>query len=351
MAVTPTKTWEYSVNYTAAGASITLRNELLWLRLKEMLTDTGAATFLDASGGALANLTAPWTVIASSDGVTADGTDRWGTVADIVGASAGVAHSWIHLRQVDFFGSGDHLNLLLSCEDTATLTVGFVAWARGADGWNADGTITNRPTPEIGATEIQTRRGLVVSGDVEAADAMWGNDAVNDNRILQFRIADDGSAGGWYMFDSGNCTMLAGWQVDEGGPAAGRAHPFHVWTYGADQTAEINVWPAFWNGIAGHKTLSEANLEVEEEISIPVFGISEDPMVESNEGGDGSRFFGQILLRHVASTRVLGVLTDTWWGSNANVSGDGAPLTPPIVWRAVGHQIIPWPSGIAMTVA
>jgi hypothetical protein len=351
MAVTPSKTWEYSVNHVMSGASVTERNQKLWLRLKEMLTDTGSPGYLNVAGGVLGSLTKPWTVIASSDSVAADGTDRWSVIADIVGAVAGVAHSWMQLRQVDYFGSGDHLNLLLSCEDTTTLTVGYVAWARGALGWNADGTITNRPTPEAGVTVVQTRDGLVTTGDNEASDVMWGNDAINDNRVLQFRISDDGQCGGWWMFDSGVCTMLAGWQVDEGGPATSRVNPFHVWTGGKDAETEINVWALNWNTVPLIKTLDNADLEDEIEISIPVFGSSEDPMIESNIGADGSRFFGQILLRSLTQTTIFGVLTDQWWGSDANVSGDGAPLTPPVVWRAIGEMVIPWPSGTTMAVA
>jgi len=349
MAITPTKTWEYSVNHSFTGTSVTDRNRQMWLRLKEMLTDTGSPGFLDVAGGALANLTAPWTVIYSSDGSTASNGDLWSVKGDIVGSAAGNPHSWIHLRQVDYFGSGDHLNLLLSVEDVATCAVGLVAYARGPLGWNADGTINNRPTLGASSIEFQVRDGLVTTGTAEASDVMWGDDALNDTRVLQFRISDDGKCGWWATFSGGKCYAFAGWQEDEGGPA--RVNPFCAWYASKDDTQEINVWTAGWNSQQYVKTWDESDLGISLWGGCSMFGASEVAMMTMNDGTDGTRFFGPIHLASITTNTVYGVMTDMWWGSDSDNSGDGSPVAPPVTFRQVGVQIMPWPSGTAMTVS
>jgi len=350
MAITPSKTWEYSVNHVISAASFTLRNEILWLRLKEILTDTGAPGYLDAAGGALANPTKPWVVIASSDSTTADATDRWAVVADIVGSAAGVAHSWIHLRQVDYFGSGDHLNMLLACEDLSNLTLGYVAYSRGALGWNLDGTITNRPTLESGAVLLQTRDGLSGAGSLRTSDVMWGGDADNNNRILSVRISDDGLAGAWFVFTGGNCIANGGWQTDEGAPAS-RLQPWAVWYGSTDSLLEEFNWADQWNFDNWLQTPDNLGVEVIANVGIPGFGSGEANATSLNDGFDATRMFLACPLGIITLSAVVGVWTDLWWGSDNNSSGDLAPLTPPTVWASVGTMIIPWPSGVTMTVS
>lgn len=348
MAVTPTKTWEYSVNHVMSGADVEARNKEIFLRLKEALTDTGSPGFLDASGAALGSLTAPWTVVASSDAVTADATDRWDTVSKIVGAAAGVAHSWIHLRQVDYFGSGDHLNMLIACEDIANCSLGYVAFARGALGWNLDGTTTNRPTIEAGKVPLVTRDGLSSAGDPKSSDIVWGDDSTNDNRVLHVRISDDGKCGSWFICDSGACTAFAGWQEDEGGPS--RNEPWMCWYLSDDSTAE-QATRAFFEGHDYFRTLDDSNLEVNGYISSPKYGAGNASLLALNTGFDGSRFFFPPYLVYPTKTAIGGVLTDVWWGSDSDGTGDQAPTTPPVTFAKFSDIVIPWPSGTAQTIS
>lgn len=351
MAITPTKTWEYSVNHVHSAANLTDRNRELWLKLKQMLTDTGSPGYLDAAGGALGSPTSPWSVIASSDGVTADATDRWSDAAtDIIGAANGVAHSWIHLRQVDYFGSGDHLNMLLAVNDIANCSLGYVALSRGALGWNLDGTATTRPTLESGAVLVVTRDGSTSSGSLRTSDVMWGGDADNNNRVISFRMSDDGQCGAWWVFSGGNCIANAGWQVDEGAPAS-RVHPWGAWYGSADALTEQHNWADQWNFDNWIQTPDNSGVEVAANVGVPGFGASEQNASSLNDGFDATRMFLPAHLGIITLNAVIGVWTDLWWGSDNNSSGDQAPLTPPVVWASVGSMVIPWPSGVTMTVS
>lgn len=347
MALTPTKTWEYSVNNViSAGPDIGDRNERLWLLLKNLLTDTGGYSIVDEDGAATV-VTSPWVVIASSNAVTADASDNWNAQSDIVGAAAGVAHSWIHLRQVDYFGAGDHLNLLLCVENNSNCTLGRVSYVRGATGFNNDGTTTNRPTVEATKTEIVLKDGTTTSGDIKTSDQMWGTDGTNAQAVLHYRISDDGQAGAWWLTVGGNTYSFFGWQRDEEGPATEHTNDFWVWAAAKDAVTDVCIWASEFNVTNPFWSLDNGDLVINGYVTIPVADASESLFTALNDTTD--KMLAQMFL--VSGTNNYGLLTDVWWGSDANSAGDQSPATPPVVRSQFGHMVVPWPSGINQVVS
>ena len=351
MALNPTKTWEYTVNLVRSGGSITIRNQELWLALKDAIFGTGSVQAVDVLGVNI-SLTAPPIVIASSDSVTADSTDRWAVIADIVGAPAASPHSWIQGRFVDYFGSGDHLNFLMSCEDTADLANGFVSWVRGALGYNADGTTTSRPTPDVAETEVITRAGLSPAGDAKSSDVMWGSDSVNTQCVLHVRMSDDGQCGGWWVMAAGACLGFQGWQRDEEGAGSlDHINDFWVWAGSLDGTAEMNEWDSnsTWNSLSLLRSLDGADVEINAFVTMPVASGTEVPVIRDNAGN--SRMMYPIYIIDISSGIPHGVFTDVLWGSALEASRDQSPASPPVVRSQIGEQVIYWPSGVDMLVA
>ena len=345
MALTPTKTWEYIVNETRSGGTLTTRNAGLWLALKQCLTNTGSLQAVDAAG-ANTSLSSPWVVVTSSNTVVANNSDNWNTTADIVGGGVG---SWIHLRQVDYFGSGDHLNLLLAVQNDSDGSLGYMGWVRGAIGYASSGTTGVLPAVEPGATEIQTLNGTSPGGNPGVSDVMWGSDGVNANATLHFRMSDDGQAGTWWICAGGNCIATHGWQADEEG-VPGRVNPFFVWSVSQDITTEINRWTSnsTWNTYALIRTLDDFDSEISLNVTMPVSGTIETPAIENN---NDNRFLMPIFLVDQTNGIIHGVFTDQWWSSDAETTGDQSPSTPPVVRTQIGQMVIPWPSGVSAVVA
>lgn len=347
MAITPTKTWEYIINEVVSEASLALRNRTLWLTLKQALTNTGSLQAIDASASNT-SLTTPWDVVASSNASTADASDNWSSVSDIVSAGAGVAHSWIHLRQVDFFGSGDHLHLLLAVENQASAQTGRMSIARGATGFNADGTTTNRPTYGGSEVEVVIKGGTTTAGDEIASDMMWGSDGSNLQAVFHFRIADDGSAGAWYITVSSVVVAWFGWQHDVDGDST-RVHPWLAWGFSFDSNAEQISWINILNAGAGLATLDDADTFRLCEIAQPCSGGLETPLSTRNTSSE--RMLMPAYVNHSSLNAVFSTLVDQWWGSTLESTGDQSPTTPPETFAQVGEMVIPWPSGEDFQVA
>lgn len=348
MAITNSKTWEYVVNLVeSVGSGQQDRNERLTLALKRALTDTGGVQAVDGDGNNI-SLSSPMEVVASSNGVTADASDNWDTQADIVYDAAGSAHSWIHLRLTDFFGSGDHLHMLYDCRDnSSTGELAYVSWVRGATGFSG-GTITNAPTNAEGTDELITRDGSNSAGDATISDMMWGSDSSVAQCVLHVRIADDGSAGGWFVCSQGAVVASHGWQIEEDG-IPGETHPFWVWGLGYDSNSDVLNWGVVFDSQAPFRSLDTAGLALVANLSMahtvsPGFTAIIDNNTSTN------RFVHPGYLVDATNQEVRSALTDMWWGSSVDSTGDGSPASGNVVRRQVGDMVIPWPSGVAMQV-
>lgn len=345
MPVIVEKTWEYAVNILVSEVDITTRNDVLMLTLKELLTDTGSHQFIDEDSANISN-TKPWVVVASSNTVTADSSDNWNSTADLVWGGSG---SWIHLRQVDYFGSGDHLNMLIFLGTvTSVHQLARVQFARGADGWQNDGTTGSPPTPEVGVVVLTTKDGTTTFGDVATSGQMWGSDSVNSQAYLSYRISDDGQCGAWMVNTQNSNSAFHGWQ--RGNEDQARTHDWWVWGMSADANSDVLTW-ANLNGVAVMRSIDDSDLEIVAYTGQPVFTLGELRHADNNSGGTGNRFLAQATLHDNGRLSCFGLWTDIWWNSSANNTGDGSPVTPPATKRALGEMAIPWPSGTAMPVA
>lgn len=348
MPVTVEKTWEYVVNVVVNEADITTRNTTLMLTLKELLTDTGGHQFIDENSANISN-TKPWIVVASSNSSVADSNDNWNSNSDLVWDSEASPHSWIHLRQVDYFGSGDHLNLLISLGPTTSVhQLAYVAWARGADGWQNDGTTTTRPTAEVGVTPIVVKQGSTTSGSIDSSDQMWGRDSTNNQAVLHYRISDDGECGAWFTTIANGNSCFHGWQ--RGNEDQARNEDWWVWNMGTDSNSDVLEW-ANVNGTPAMHSLDDSDIKIDAYIGQPIFTLVELRHADYNSGGTGNRFLAQCTLHEDSRLSCYGILTDVWWNSSVNNTGDGSPVTPPVTKRVLGEMVIPWPSGQPMQVA
>lgn len=349
-AATPTYSWEHVINQQIPhGGSTDTRNRTTLFRLKQALT--GALTTYDAAGSVVA-MSAPFVVVASSNGTTASAADNWASVADVNHDNAGAVHSWIHLRLTDYFGSGDHLHLLIDfIPATGVGAIGRVSWARGATGYNNDGTTINRPTLAA-AVEIIVRDGATTGGDSLSSDMLFGDDGGSNDVVLHFQISDDGQAGRWFVFNGGFVVAVAGWQRDEDGPAS-RTNDFLVYYCSRDVTTDVWQWTSGFSSLALFRSLTNAGSEFGVYGSIPMVNSSTANILPSFNVNafDNSRFMAKPLLFNTVGTLgCMGVLSDWWWGRTADANGEGGPVATP-AFRKVGELLTPWPVGQNMLVS
>src|SRR5512136_2332318 len=169
---TKVKTWQYNVNQdlNTLGVALTDRQRLL-RTIKNSLIGFGAA---------------PWTVQGSSNSVAAamDGVDRWAADANLVWANAGVAHSWIVLRQT---GIGATFEM---CIDLSSISPRVLSCILAVGGSFAGGTTLNRPTA---GTEL----------DVSPTRWFKGDDALTFSCALHVQQSNDGAITRVGVFDGG----------------------------------------------------------------------------------------------------------------------------------------------------
>lgn len=343
---TPTYSWEHAINIQLAhGGDTGDRNRLALYRLKNAMIG-GETTYNDA--GDTISMSAPFVVVASSNGSSAGAADNWASISDVNFANNASAHSWIHLRLVDYFGSGDHLNLLIDCIPVqATEAIARLSWARGSAGFNNDGTTTTRPTLQSGSTEIVLKDGTATAGDGLTSDMLFGIDGTSNDLVLHFQISDDGQAGRWFAFNNGAVVAFFGWQRDEDGPS--RTHDFFVWGNSSDTASDVWVWTSFLQALAFFRSLTNAGVEFGAYASGFVFTNTHDDLVDMNLSTFNSRrWMGQCLIGSPSGTiGVHSVLSDLWWGRGADANGEGGPAAG-ATFRKVGHMLTPWPAGQAM---
>jgi hypothetical protein len=120
--ITLVKTWQRWRGETVYVASYQFA--LAMIKMKDLMVASGH-----------------WTVTQSSNGVTAGAADYWTAYTSIVAAADGVAHSWIVLRNTEMF-PGNNFEVCINFN--AALTQASVYCTH--QGFNADGTVTTRPT-------------------------------------------------------------------------------------------------------------------------------------------------------------------------------------------------------------
>ncbi len=190
------KTWQFATrNFYTTGVQLDdLRSVLRWM--KDQLKGFGLGA---------------WTVDYSCDGVTAgvlaDGVDRWDADTDLVFAAAGVAHSWIVLKQAGIAASFRLLLDLGVSTDARDINLYF-SYTAGFTG----GTTTARPTATDEVLIPTFTNDNWISGGTT-------------NMLLAVAMSTDGQCTRFWQ--SQNAVTSGLWILDKPkNPPAGWAEPF-----------------------------------------------------------------------------------------------------------------------------
>lgn len=342
-----TKTWEYVVNQVvSAGSSITDRNQRLMLTMKQAMVD---ALDTRSQANAAIAMSVPCTVVASSNGTVANTSDNWNAQADINWANAGSAHSWIVLRFPDFFGAGQHLHMLIDLIPVSATGLAYIAFSR--DGWNNNGTTTNRPTA-VSTDVLLVKDGSSGVGNVWASDSWAGHNTTNNQAVLHYAIADDGSAIKCVICQGGVTSAV--WSVwhDVSGPTrAAASDPYSVFYCSSSATTEAFT-EANVDDAAGVFSLDAAGASTAQHFGKVVFSSANTSMVDNNISSyDSSRVPVPVFICAASPQGVLDVAPDLWWGYSGDATGDPFPITGTRDTVCIGDFIMPFPDDVVMQAA
>lgn len=319
---TPQKTWQFSasgsptinVAYGGTGTTEGDADDLI-IKVKNLLKT------LDLNA---------WGVVYSCNGSVAgaagDGVDRWSTAADVVHANAGVAHSWIVLRQSVL---GSNFQLLIDfCSGNAyqaaisySKTVGF-----------SGGSTTAAPTA--------TDQCPLNSASVGTA-ANWG--PLNSNHTGTFHLLTSSDGKALRLFVCTGGSTVGAWLLDEPqNYPTGWTSPHIAWIYssgsaGVEGPIYVNlVRNANARGRVGSTNFA-AYLGVEgcnsSELGTQVTGAND---IDSTYPMGGV----SIISTSTAGTRGrLGVISDLWTGLAALAS---ASTYGSKQFAHFGDLIVPW---------
>jgi hypothetical protein len=180
---TKEKTWLHTVNQTV-GANVSAQADArdYVFKLKQSLIGFG---------------TNPWTVWGSSDGTSFDnggGTDYWTTQTDLTWNWPGSAHSWIVLKQA---GIGANFSLCIDLDQNPTTSTQWSLVVSLATGFNADGTLTDRPTATEGYTYGTVEHGGTSGAWTGKLHVMQSN----DGECTRWILCKGGSTHSFGFFD------------------------------------------------------------------------------------------------------------------------------------------------------
>lgn len=312
---TVVKTWQYNVNQSSPATGNT--------------SSEGRQVALLIKNSMIGFASTPWTVRYSCNSVTAgtagDGVDRITTTANIVNAAAGVAHSWIVLRQ-----TGMGLNYEL-CFDFSTANAYIwstvISYGAGFTG----GSTTARPT----ATDEVV---LALSG-------AWKSNASNSNRVHVLQ-ASDGSNTHVFVTDSNGSfswlplmvpsNTVTGWSTPTlaamfgGSGAAGNSLASSVW---APAAGVFTMRAASTTGIASLACEGNAGGVLPALVpgSVPNDLDSAWPMLPLSTFGITTGMRGR-----------NGTIVDLWAGSANVPTGDTYPNNTTYQFCQFGSVIVPW---------
>lgn len=348
---TPQIPWRFRVNVSASGADALIHRQMLLFEIKQ--TMIGNATYTDGQG-AVATLSTPWTVLASSDAASAVLADRWDAFTDLVWDTNGTAHAWAVLEHPNLFGAGLPGQVLFDCSqaDAAQNNAAMgVFFSRAGFGLGAP-TTTNRPTA---ADEV-----TVLAADGRAVGiprSPWQGPVLNDgpHRVgrLHVMISDDGRYVRWAIYrsvagDPDACVgvgdlfpvpdydLVSEWDM----PAL-----MQVWSLGTD--TECNTWAlARSDGsmtYKGRDTLAigafEANLQSWQST---VADTSSVDLGAIGFFGAGSIGLAPIGLAGVAPlVGSFAAIPDMWWGRTAT-RNEQLPADGSRQFSQIGDRLYPW---------
>ena len=313
------KTWQFAVNQTVPAQTTQIETDkLLMLTIKDILKGF-------ASAG--------WTCSGSSDSVTGamDAVDRWVTTANLVKQFAGVAHSWIVLRQ-----TGIATNFELCIDLNSSLTDRGSIIVSPAAGFTG-GSNTNRPTATDEIILINT--------------TSYTFDTYNTTFQVHAMMSDDGA-----------CTRLQVWQSGQ--------NQCMFWLFDVPEDAETGWTDPSLSFVKQANTgyaASFANLSAAKNVKgrgSATFGMAmtgegsnflaatTDVIAATNGLGTNVDSFNsgwQLTKIGVASDDAShrgrhGTLYDLWWRPNGLNDGHSFPNSAPAAqqFMCFGNLVLPW---------
>lgn len=307
--------------------------DLTWdyTKINQAIAATGVANntykaVLLAEKNGMKNFTAnAWTVVSSSNAVVANGSDNWTTVADIVNNTAGVAHSWIVLKQAQM-GAG---NLQLCIDMSSNVSTSRRAMYLSANAGFSGGTTTARPTAtdEVTLFTSGTIFGLSVdaavklqqwaSSDGKQYRMTWlsGNAVQNAIIIGTPKLPTSGWTNSYYAIATAGATAL-----DFAVLCAAAAAPFTSRINGANTLMWMTSENWGTTTVGAPARLSTSNPL--DSNSFPLFPIGLACEVGGAEGRQG-------------------LVYDMWWGLTINGNGDTYPNDATRQFVQIGDVVFP----------
>jgi hypothetical protein len=180
---TLTKTWQFSTNNIASGASTLDISRTFHLAVKNAMTGFASS---------------PWAMGYSCNSVTAgtagDGVDRLTTNANFVWGNAGAAHSWWVLKQT---GIATNHQVLFSCESNSATGASFTIVVSPNAGFTG-GTTTARPTATDEIVIYSSSAWTPTSG---TAQIRWNLMQSTDGQCTRLITFTGGTAQNQFIFE------------------------------------------------------------------------------------------------------------------------------------------------------
>ena len=307
-----------------------------------------------ASGGGTAGNIQFWEVVSSSNGTAvATGSLNWSVASDCVWATKNNPHSWVVLKQSDFFGAADHLEICINLSSNNDGAIGCYATRNDGVNFNgfSGGTTTNRPTAADGEMLI------LEDGSTTANTGGWmGSDGSTvDARRYSVSVSDDGYEWRISMFTGG--VNVAMWVI--GQPlnpptldvtgAAGWDFPVLAMVYALDNdTTNIFRISQLTSITSGKFPIAQLSAGESYKASMGGKSIGGDLWVTRQPAG-GNAFDARrdledmdvILLDSVYYGR-MGWIKDFWWANGDDLTGDGYPADGTVKFAKVSEAVMPW---------
>lgn len=341
-APTPAKTWEFAINGTAAGADGDAMRADLLLAIKDSLVDNG--TF-----------TTPWVVDYSCDSATAgtagDEVDHWAANSDVVWDSSGSAHSWVVLRQTDYFGTGTHLYLLLDCSQNSSLEYSAALGVYCSRVGFTGGSTTARPTA---TDELE-----VLAASTVASSSNWQGDNSNAETSKRYHVlgSDDGEEWRILFCVAGYCVAM--WAIGKPqDPPSGWANPYFAMVWGQETaSADVTTYQYLTTNGTPIVRMTDATAgDFAGTFTCPAARSTSNqlmPIICAANHFDSSRGMWPVGIychTDVAAPGYHGPVADIWYGHGADSTGDTAPAAQQD-FALFGDVWLPWDGSSAVGVS
>lgn len=307
-------TWQFNVNQLAGGAGTDeVRVDDLLLKLFASLLGFPSGT---------------WTVWGSSNGVTAEnntGVNLCTSEAALKHAAAGVAHSWIVLKNTT-------LGVQI-CFDLNNASTVYWSYVVSVAGFNSDGTHLNRPTAADAI--VYSTDPCFVAGGTWRLHVMHTTNGLRTRVIICYK---NGAVVYFFVEKAEDRAAIPGWSGIvcslEGTNSSATQTTFAIFCNAAPTYTKIGATSApLYMTCEGY-----ANNNAGTNLTMP-------------DDNTGEYYFFPIgLANHNGTNRGrLGRLSDIWWGSITPAIGSTYPADASRQFAQFGHMIFPWNGSAPLT--